>query len=440
MRFNTEGDHNVAMGRNTLYANTDGGENVAIGMFANEDNTTSHYNIAIGFRAMRNKTGEENIYIGADTGADTNAAGANDNVVVGHNSGQYISGERNTIIGGHAGQGMSSAYRNTIIGNRAGQNVDSSCITSTFLGYYTGIVSGSGATNVVCIGNSATTSKSNIIVLGSGNIVTYCPYRIGVGTNVPSRAAVDIRNYASYNPPSNTRYYNLAGATGLYSTTRSLSLYCSYRILVQQVGIWSDRRIKKNIEVVSDSDALDKIRNIECYYYDYIDSKRSPHRKIGFISQEVEKVFPLAVMNTTDTIPDEYRLLTDITWLDGDVDVSGNVINYKMKTDLTGVAGMTYRFILTDDEDGEEIVDEEIDKDIKANDDDTFTLEKKYKQVFCYGKEVDDFRTIETDTIFALHHPAIQELDRQQLSDKKRITELETQLADVLQRLTNAGL
>ena len=42
------------------------------------------------------------------------------------------------------------------------------------------------------------------------------------------------------------------------------------------------------------------------------------------------------------------------------------------------------------------------------------------------AKEVHDFHSLDKQKIFALHHPAIQELDRQQQADKARIAELET--------------
>ena len=442
MRFNTEGDHNVAMGRNTLYANTDGGENVAIGALANEDNTTAHYNIAIGYRAMRNKTGDANIYIGAETGANTSATSANDNVIVGHQSGQYITGERNTIIGAKAGQGMSSAYRNTIIGHSAGQNVESSCITSAFLGYYTGIVSGSGATNVVCIGNAATTSRSNIIVLGSGNIVTYCPYRIGIGTNVPT-ASLQIDNtlsktYGNISDPKVTYFsFNANGAIGQFNFNGSNAYYLSIvtdgAIIAETYAGASDERIKENIIEVDDATSLQMIRDIPCRYYDYKDKVGNGYSKqVGFISQDVEKILPIAVSQITRHIPNEYRVLENITWTDGEVDVSGNVLNYKMSCDLTDVSGVDYKFFITNTIDDPKPKKETI----VGNADNTFTFTEKYTHIFCYGKEVDDFRVLDKNKIFALHHSGIQEIDKQQIADKARITELESQVSDLTTRLT----
>jgi hypothetical protein len=56
-------------------------------------------------------------------------------------------------------------------------------------------------------------------------------------------------------------------------------------------------------------------------------------------------------------------------------------------------------------------------------------------QLFVYGQEVDDFIFVKKEAIWTVATSALQEVDRQQQSDKLRITELETQLASVLARL-----
>ena len=62
------------------------------------------------------------------------------------------------------------------------------------------------------------------------------------------------------------------------------------------------------------------------------------------------------------------------------------------------------------------------------NDDGSFTMDKKYDDVFIYGKEVDDFMAIDKQKIFALHHSAIQELDR-------KVQEQEATIAALMERL-----
>ena len=48
--------------------------------------------------------------------------------------------------------------------------------------------------------------------------------------------------------------------------------------------------------------------------------------------------------------------------------------------------------------------------------------------ILLYIYEVDDFHSLDKDKIFTLHHSGIQELDRQQIADKERITNLETKV------------
>ena len=55
-----------------------------------------------------------------------------------------------------------------------------------------------------------------------------------------------------------------------------------------------------------------------------------------------------------------------------------------------------------------------------------FLFDKTWNYVAVIAKEVHDFHSLDKQKIFALHHPAIQEIDRQQQADKARIAELET--------------
>ena len=58
-------------------------------------------------------------------------------------------------------------------------------------------------------------------------------------------------------------------------------------------------------------------------------------------------------------------------------------------------------------------------------------LTKKYNNVFCIGREVDDFHTVDKNKLFALNFSATQELDRQQQADKSKIQSLEEKVASL---------
>ena len=54
----------------------------------------------------------------------------------------------------------------------------------------------------------------------------------------------------------------------------------------------------------------------------------------------------------------------------------------------------------------------------------------------CYGKEVDDFHTLDKQKIFALHHSAIQELDRENQELKSKNNSLENTVQSLIARIT----
>ena len=129
------------------------------------------------------------------------------------------------------------------------------------------------------------------------------------------------------------------------------------------------------------------------------------------------------------------------------------------------VSGVKFKFIVNQ---GNAQYEEE--REIIGNSDDSFTFKEKWKHVFCYGYEVQDFHSLDKSKLFALNFSATQEIDRiqqeevgklaeqtariteldtqqqldkariaelstQQQKDKARISELESQLSSVLSRL-----
>jgi len=170
----------------------------------------------------------------------------------------------------------------------------------------------------------------------------------------------------------------------------------------------SDSRIKTNIVDVPGTLALQMIRDIPCRYYEHVDKSKGPDKIIGFIAQEVKKVLPMAVSLNKSIIPDVMTVVVG-TW-----DTSHNFSTNSLKD----CSGTKYRFYVSNNSDGKD----EIMKEIMCNEDGTFTFEEQYANVFCYGKEVDDFHTLDYQKIFTLHHAAIQELDKKHEElDKKLI-------------------
>ena len=116
---------------------------------------------------------------------------------------------------------------------------------------------------------------------------------------------------------------------------------------------------------------------------------------MGFIAQQVNEHLPEAVSIQTGYIPNEMRNL----------DVSWNGLD--MSSDLQNVSGIKYRFYVSND-----ISDNEKMVELVGDENNCFTFEEKWENVFCYGKEVDDFHILDKQKLFAINFSATQELDR----------------------------
>ena len=333
-------------------------------------------------------------------------------------------------------------------------NVD----TFTFLGY----------DNLDCFSSSTQTgipqnspsmlylqyhSKGDMSVCQNGG-------NVGIGTG-STWCPLYVYGYEDGSSSSSQKAYWHSGET---TTTAGynydISISCRGAIWVSGGGVIvsSDQRIKTNIREVPDNLSLQKLRDISCCYYGYKDTiSRGDEDTIGFIAQQVKEHMPLAVSTYKHVIPNEMRKLTNISW-EEIIDGSNNT--YKLTTDLSDCSDVKYKFYVSNDISGEEI-----EKEVVGNNDNTFTFDSSYNNVFCYGKEVDDFHTLDKDKLFTINFSATQEIDRIQQQEitkvqtlqtdlstanttiqshettiqqqATKITTLETQIADILTRLSN---
>jgi hypothetical protein len=223
---------------------------------------------------------------------------------------------------------------------------------------------------------------------------------VGIGTTSPD-CALHVASFTGIPLPARG-YLSSSGETGYAASTnnpQSVSIK-SYKNIWSQgaIVVSSDIRIKENIVDVSDNQALEMLRNIPCRYYEYKDKlSKGTDKTIGFIAQEVKEVIPMAVGFGKQIIPNEYRTLTDISWN-----------NTTLYTDLSDCSGIKYRFYVSNDISG----NDETMKEVVGNSDNSFTFDQSYNNVFCYGKEVNDFHTLDKQKLFALNFSATQELDR----------------------------
>ncbi len=242
--------------------------------------------------------------------------------------------------------------------------------------------------------------------------------RLGIGTSTPSYpleingsvAEGGVHKYFS----STVNWLNSGGGN-------RISVRASHFVRCDGLIHDSDERIKENISEIDDSYSLKKVRDINCVWYNYKDKvSRGNVRVAGFIAQQVREHLPAAVSVTRDFLPNEMRHLEDISWNGEDMTCES----------LSDVSGVKYRFYVSNDLSGNEEM-----KEITGNQDNSFTLDASYNNVFCYGKEVDDFHILDKQKLFALNFSATQELDRkvialQQENDilKARLTILESKI------------
>ena len=131
----------------------------------------------------------------------------------------------------------------------------------------------------------------------------------------------------------------------------------------------------------------------------------------------------LAVNDSNEYIPDIYKNVDCVFTKIGE--------EYKVEiSELGNVAGEKYRFYVWIGEENKN----ENQLELVGNDDNTFTFDKEYENVFCYGKKISDFKTLEKEVIYDLNVSATQELHN-------KIKTLETEnatLKAIIDKLTTA--
>jgi len=209
----------------------------------------------------------------------------------------------------------------------------------------------------------------------------------------------------------------------------------------------SDRRIKKDIEDVPDNYALQKVRDLPCRYYNYKhEPKNSEHKVVGFIAQEVKQHLPGCVNEGEMPVcmPNICEFV-NVTWEKIGVeerDPSKNVFKIK-SSEFEEYSNLTHRFYFSND--GSKNDENVLIRESSKEEDNSFVIteiDEPYDYVYVYGASQSDFLTIKKDQIFALHHSAIQELDRKVIALenenaelKTKVSTLESELAAIKQHL-----
>jgi hypothetical protein len=211
-----------------------------------------------------------------------------------------------------------------------------------------------------------------------------------------------------------TRGTSLANSTGLTSDNTPYSLVTDDRVLALQFHAFSDKRIKKDLKLSKNDNDLNVLSKLEVTDYRHIDfvSKGDAYKK-GFIAQQVETIFPEAVSKGSDYIPNIYKPVKKVV-------VENETLNIEMTEPHGLVKGDKVRFYVKDKMHELEVANTE---------GSSFTINNwkngEANEVFVYGKQVNDFRTVDYDRIFTLNVSATQALIKRNQDLEKRIADLE---------------
>ena len=425
LRYNTTGENNTASGTLALTSNTSGNSNTANGMRSLASNTTGSKNTASGHEAMFfNDSGEENTATGyqalkqnttgsLNTASGTGALNFNTeghsnsafgsyalqlnstgsfNTAVGINALYDNNGDANTALGNNALGQNESGSNNTAIGNGAGFWTDGDYnITIGHQGV-------PGEDHAIRIGTVGTHDKTLLV----GNV--------GIGTSTPD-IPLEVNGAATPTTVGPGKYFD-STTVGITDFAASggipISIKASHNILATGFDAVSDERIKViqgRSDSASDLGRLLRIEITDYHYKDKIDKGARPQKKV--IAQQVETVYPQAVNKTTDVVPDIFqKALIKDGWV-------------ALTTDLK--VGERVRLVT---EAGHRAVHEvlELGQDRFRTD-----FAEDVGEVFVYGREVKDFRSVDYEAISMLNVSATQELARkvELLEEEKTNSEAE---------------
>jgi RecG-like helicase len=181
----------------------------------------------------------------------------------------------------------------------------------------------------------------------------------------------------------------------------------------------SDARIKEVVGRSNAQDDLARLRQIQVTDYKHIDRTtygNKIHKKV--IAQEVEAVYPEAVGRRTETIPNIFAQALSSVY---------NEISEELTVTLSKEHGLNSGDLV-------DLIHEDGDRKtykVAATSETTFSVFTTTNpgNVFVYGKQVDDFRFVDYDSLFMLGVSAIQALSTEMDSVKQQLKDLQNTLS-----------
>jgi hypothetical protein len=248
---------------------------------------------------------------------------------------------------------------------------------------------------------------SSLMSIGDG-LVSTSNSRVGINTTTP-RGPLDVISWTNTAaiPFAYFRRDENDGHVILNTTPSdiaSVSIYAEKSVLATQFVAYSDTRIKNIVGISNSAQDLATIRALQITDYtmkDQVQYGNKPFKKV--IAQQVEKVYPQAVSQITDVVPDIYALAETVVY-----DENKKTLKFSLANNYEIKAGEILQFIHpTAGKLKAEVIE------VSGN---SFTVkdwQHPTDKIFVYGREVNDFRSVDYEAISMLGISAIQQLAKE---------------------------
>jgi Chaperone of endosialidase len=265
----------------------------------------------------------QSIYIGAETGKNTQPFGNKDNIFIGHlagkdnmvgyantfvgtYSGEQTTTEGNTFIGANTGRVNKEGYVNTFLGEAAGFS-NTTGAANTFIGQVAGFACQNGAYNTFLgrgAGHDNTTGHHNVYIGRSnafrnvdGHHNIYIGNLAGMrNTTGDNEMFIDTDTMFAA-PLIYGHFVNRRVGINRKATTNAFEVQGSAS--KSTTGEWlgnSDVRLKKNIVAIEPNNALNQLLSLQGITYEWNDkvteTERPEGKQYGFTAQNIQNTFP----------------------------------------------------------------------------------------------------------------------------------------------------
>ncbi len=264
--------------------------------------------------------------------------------------------------------------------------------------------------NIIFSPGATSGSRTQKVVIKSNGYV-------GIGTANPSKGKLEVTGWSNYDFYIMGGQGNIGGKYKSYRAGKGVwgsSIYAEGKMVSFAFVVPSDSRIKEikgPSNTTSDLKKLNEIKITDYRYKDTLANGDKWYKKV--IAQQIEKVYPIAVSTSINEIPDIYRSASlENGWVNLSINLKPGekvCLLFKEEKEICEVIEVTKKGFRVDSD--------------------------KEGKVFVYGRQVEDFLTVDYDALSMLNISATQELSKQVNQLQKKNAKTEAALTKALAKL-----